>query len=83
MHRCLSIVEVQRTIFREIYMDASLARLARTCRAFNDSALDVLWETLESFTILVQCLPRDLWRVANAIEKKLVRCATRVTFDKP
>ncbi|KIK85210.1 hypothetical protein PAXRUDRAFT_152758 [Paxillus rubicundulus Ve08.2h10] len=71
MHRCLSITEVRRAIFREVYHQPTstnkdrltVARLARTCRAFNGSALDVLWAILESFTPLVQCLPHDLWRI--------------------
>ncbi|KAF9225709.1 hypothetical protein BS17DRAFT_559394 [Gyrodon lividus] len=76
MHRCLSIVEVQRAIFHEIYQQcepkdhATLARLARTCRAFNGSALDVLWAALESFALLVQCLPRDLWKI-DLVDRKL------------
>lgn len=68
MHRCLNIVEVQRAIFHEVYHgrlkgSATLARLARTCRAFNSVALDVLWATLNSFVHLVQTLPRDLWKI--------------------
>ncbi|KIJ57875.1 hypothetical protein HYDPIDRAFT_44732 [Hydnomerulius pinastri MD-312] len=64
MHRCLLIVEVQRSIFRKV-RDAkgknlgTLVKLARTCRAFSPSALDVLWEHLDSFIRLIQCLPRD------------------------
>ncbi|KAF8838645.1 hypothetical protein BDN67DRAFT_1012953 [Paxillus ammoniavirescens] len=79
MHRCLGIVEVQRAIFLEVYQQpasedrATLARLSRTCRAFNSSALDVLWATLESFTVLVQCLPRDLWKI-DVAEKQLCLC---------
>ncbi|KAG9309966.1 hypothetical protein JVU11DRAFT_9999 [Chiua virens] len=68
MHRCLSIVEVQRAIFREVqtgpFGNATLARLARTCRIFQNAALDILWETLPSIRYLIQCLPPDLWKIS-------------------
>ena len=77
MHRCLNIVEAQREIFREVHQQpkgsGTLARLARTCRAFNSVALDVLWVTLDSFMCLVQCLPRDLWKI-KPVDGKLVCC---------
>ncbi|KAF9235553.1 hypothetical protein BU15DRAFT_51277 [Melanogaster broomeanus] len=56
-----------------------LARLARTCRAFNSTALDVLWATLDSFALLVKCLPRDLWRIGPE-DKKMVGCQV---FQRP
>lgn len=81
MHACLHIVEVQRIIFHEVYYQprgtGALARLARTCRAFNNVALDVLWETLDSFVWLIQCLPRDLWKIDPA-DRKMVRSHLRV-----
>ncbi|KAF9233207.1 hypothetical protein BU15DRAFT_54229 [Melanogaster broomeanus] len=82
MHQCLSIVEVQRAIFREVYIQQRgvLARLARTCRAFNGPALDVLWATLDSFTLLVKCLPRDLWRI-DPDDKKMVFQRTMTLSD--
>ncbi|KAG8216923.1 hypothetical protein J3R82DRAFT_7199 [Butyriboletus roseoflavus] len=79
MHRCLNIVEVQRAIFREVYCQpkgaVTLARLARTCRAFNSTALDVLWATLDSFVHLIQTLPRDLWKIEPM--------GRRMTFQRP
>ncbi|KAF9233205.1 hypothetical protein BU15DRAFT_80363 [Melanogaster broomeanus] len=83
MHRCLSILEIQRAIFREVYPRIQvLARLARTCRAFNGSALDELWATLDSFTFLVKCLPRDLWRI-DPVDKKMVRSRASDTRHVP
>ena len=35
--------------------------LARTCRAVQDAALDVLWYRQSSLIPLLQCLPSDLW----------------------
>lgn len=34
--------------------------MAQTCRAFRDSALDVLWEHLSNFSNLLGLLPEDL-----------------------
>lgn len=75
MHRCLNIVEVQRTILREVYCQprgsVTLARIARTCRAFNSTALDVLWASLDSFVYLIQSLPRDLWKI-EPVDRRMV-----------
>ncbi|KIJ60562.1 hypothetical protein HYDPIDRAFT_43257 [Hydnomerulius pinastri MD-312] len=71
MHHALSIVEVQRIIFRAALhlgsggCQSTLATLARTCRAFTESALDILWEVLPSFLPLIQCLPKDLWKLES------------------
>lgn len=81
MHRCLNIVEVQRSIFRQVDSldhQATLAGLARTCRAFSGAALDVLWATLDSFVYLIRCLPRDLWKI-EFIDRRMV-CPTRVNI---
>ncbi|KAF9236632.1 hypothetical protein BU15DRAFT_76731 [Melanogaster broomeanus] len=72
MHPCLLIEEIQRTIFSLLIIEddkqkdreevnKTLAHLARTCRAFHTSALDVLWDDLESLERLLHCLPDDLF----------------------
>ncbi|KAG9309967.1 hypothetical protein JVU11DRAFT_10000 [Chiua virens] len=72
MHPCLTIVEVQHAIFRQVRLgnhptraNPTLARLACTCRTFNDTALNILWEELPSITYLIRCLPRNLWRIES------------------
>ncbi|KAH7888353.1 hypothetical protein F5I97DRAFT_686784 [Phlebopus sp. FC_14] len=40
---------------------ATLASLARTCRAFHEPALDALWMELDLLDPLVQLLPRWMW----------------------
>ncbi|KAG2115208.1 uncharacterized protein F5147DRAFT_412861 [Suillus discolor] len=67
------IPEIVRVIFEYIYdpirneedIDGrvTVAGLARTCRAFNDPALDVLWAQLHSLDALVLCSggTRDRW----------------------
>ena len=43
----------------------SLARLARTCKAFQEPALDVLWRDLDSFVPLVTLFPNTLLKRAR------------------
>lgn len=38
----------------------SLSRLARTCKAFKDSALDVLWRDLDSLNPLLSVFPNSV-----------------------
>ncbi|KIJ63279.1 hypothetical protein HYDPIDRAFT_41125 [Hydnomerulius pinastri MD-312] len=77
MHDCFQIPEVVALISSKISEEvfaflspperASEARVAvlsfaRSCRAFKEPALDVLWSKLTSLEPLIRCLPRDLWR---------------------
>ncbi|KAF9235552.1 hypothetical protein BU15DRAFT_16847, partial [Melanogaster broomeanus] len=53
--------------------------------AFNGSALDVLWATLDSFALLVKCLPGDLWKI-DPVDEKMVRSRVfdiRHVFQRP
>ncbi|KAJ7614436.1 hypothetical protein FB45DRAFT_802342 [Roridomyces roridus] len=74
MHRGLGIPEILSNICeltpddteRDLHcLDSdtnhTLAALARTCRAFQNPALDVLWNS--QFTILnvIRCMPEDIW----------------------
>lgn len=43
----------------------SLARLARTCKAFKEPALDLLWRDLDSFVPLVTLFPNTLMKRAR------------------
>ena len=74
MHRALYIEEILLNIFRHCYRGARrrkiwhscyanvyLTTLARTCRAFKDPVLDMIWVELNDLTPLVRCLPRDSW----------------------
>ncbi|KAF8121624.1 hypothetical protein EV363DRAFT_1405755 [Boletus edulis] len=66
MHHALEIEEIFLNIFDHCdYMDGvwrwrdnpTLASLARTCRAFKEPALNLLWEELIHLSPLAQCLP--------------------------
>ncbi|KII86337.1 hypothetical protein PLICRDRAFT_286234 [Plicaturopsis crispa FD-325 SS-3] len=39
----------------------TLACLARTCRAFSELALDLIWEKQLGVQNLIKCMPPDLW----------------------
>ena len=56
MHHALEIQEILSNIFGCCY-PSDLPSLARTCRAFKEPALDVLWEELVNLSPLAQCLP--------------------------
>ncbi|OAX31738.1 hypothetical protein K503DRAFT_703255, partial [Rhizopogon vinicolor AM-OR11-026] len=43
--------------FREY---STIAALARTCRAFKEPALDVLWKNMDGLGPLVSCLPENV-----------------------
>ncbi len=51
----------------------SLSRLARTCRAFADPALDVLWRDLDSIVPIVGLFPGHLLKKARKPSMGLVR----------
>lgn len=65
MHPALEIPEILLNIFYHSYdqpgrddvSDRAMASLARTCRTFQEPALEVLWHTLPGPSRLAQCLP--------------------------
>ncbi|KAJ7646245.1 hypothetical protein DFH06DRAFT_1476401 [Mycena polygramma] len=72
MHDCLKIPELVDIICS--YLDSpslierpgdkcDLAVVARTCRTFNDPALDYLWRSTTLARLLISCMPSDLWAV--------------------
>ncbi|KAG2750219.1 hypothetical protein P692DRAFT_20873173 [Suillus brevipes Sb2] len=63
MHRALLISEVLSEIFAHVNEDPgpkkpSLEALARTCKAFHEPAMDLLWADLDGMTPLLGCVPR-------------------------
>lgn len=86
MHRCLYIPEVLVLIIRELRHLARLQRklrarcdssvlgpLARTCKAFNEPAISVLWEELPSLSPVLGLLPEDL---LVSLDDKVVSAVT-------
>jgi len=43
----------------------SLSRFARTCKAFCDLALDILWRELDSFVPIIGLFPNDIMKKAR------------------
>ncbi|GJE99663.1 hypothetical protein PsYK624_159340 [Phanerochaete sordida] len=60
----------------------SLARLARTCKAFKEPALDVLWRDLDSFVPLVTLFPNTLLKRARRPGLGFVRQPEGADWDK-
>ncbi|OBZ66705.1 hypothetical protein A0H81_13154 [Grifola frondosa] len=60
MHRCLLVAEVWRRIVEEAETTSSLAALARTCRAFKDTALDILWCNQRGLENIIKCISPDV-----------------------
>lgn len=86
MHHCLLIPELVLSIVHFVADDRpawhdsrylrnprDVARLARTCKALADPALDVLWRTQHSLAPLVMCLPPDVWQLTKR-GKTIVSC---------
>ncbi|KAF7329263.1 hypothetical protein MKEN_00187200 [Mycena kentingensis (nom. inval.)] len=64
MHPSLLIVELQSNVFSHLRLSdekSSLAALARTCKAFSESALDELWFSQSSLKNFFRILPSDAW----------------------
>ncbi|KAI6006302.1 hypothetical protein F5J12DRAFT_913258 [Pisolithus orientalis] len=74
MHACLLVPDILYLIIGFLEGDGyrssfisykDVARLARTCKAFKDPALDALWRTQSSLSPLVMCLPSRFWTRGN------------------
>ena len=63
MHHVLHIQEILLNIFGHCRLPSwesaasDLPAVARTCRAFKEPALDILWEHLVDLSALARCLP--------------------------
>jgi hypothetical protein len=69
MHRALLIEEVVFAIINDLdfrYGRGAVVTLARTCRAFSEPALNVIWAR-PSLWCLAQLMPRDIWAVNEHI----------------
>ncbi|KAJ7049629.1 hypothetical protein C8F01DRAFT_1036052 [Mycena amicta] len=81
MHHSLRIAEVLDNIFAHLTEgeksdSTALGRLARTCKAFTESALDALWWEQKTLDNLLKCLPSDCWEeniYTDATEIHLLR----------
>ncbi|KII95729.1 hypothetical protein PLICRDRAFT_227127 [Plicaturopsis crispa FD-325 SS-3] len=87
MHPCLNVLDIVLLIFTEIAQGdlslrtvsrRTLARLARTCRAFQAVALDLLWKEQTSMLPLLRCIAPDIWE-----EDVLPSGRVHLTLNRP
>ncbi|KAJ7022704.1 hypothetical protein C8F04DRAFT_1402185 [Mycena alexandri] len=82
MHPCLLVDE----IFCHIADSAKrgrkgdVYRLALTCKAFTESALDILWREIDTLMNLMFLLPPDLWYGDDVLGQPEISCMTRETI---
>ncbi|KAJ7222728.1 hypothetical protein B0H12DRAFT_1269419 [Mycena haematopus] len=86
MHWSLCIPEIVSLIFYETLSESeqsldnlnhesarTLAGLARTCKAFRDPALDLLWKSQSTVMNVLNCMPDDIWEVLDDIDTEEIR----------
>ncbi|KAF7355847.1 hypothetical protein MVEN_00913200 [Mycena venus] len=99
MHCSLCIPEIVSLIFCETLNGAeqslnhlnrdsaqTLAGLARTCKAFRDPALDLLWKSQCTVMNVLNCMPGDIWEVlddTDAEEVRLKRAVLPTDWERP
>jgi hypothetical protein len=68
----MSISEIVSLIFAEFHPECkgTLSSLARTCKALQQPALDLLWHHQDGLIPLLKCMSNDLWYVTEIREKK-------------
>ncbi|KAJ7137356.1 hypothetical protein C8R43DRAFT_1019984 [Mycena crocata] len=71
MHHCLWVPEIVGIVCEELSGESqALAVLARSCTAFHDPALDVLWREQKSLQNIIGCMPEDLVYVAEVNDER-------------
>ncbi|KAJ7092117.1 hypothetical protein C8R43DRAFT_853958, partial [Mycena crocata] len=98
MHRSLAISEIASLIFYETLNGAeqalnelnsdsaqTLAGLARTCKAFRDPALDLLWKSQSTVMNVLNCMPGDIWELLDEMdgEERLKRPVLPADWERP
>ncbi|KAF8545789.1 hypothetical protein OG21DRAFT_1491919 [Imleria badia] len=76
MHHALEIQEILLNILVHVYPSPDLLALVRTCRAFKEPALDMLWAELDDLSPLVRCLP-------EASHQLFPRTPPEYSFSRP
>ncbi|KAF8550842.1 hypothetical protein OG21DRAFT_364179 [Imleria badia] len=72
MHAALQLSEICDVVCN--FLDRrTLARLACTCRAFEEPALDALWKAMRGFEPLTRLLPDSMWILEDRDRDPVVR----------
>ncbi|KAJ7697265.1 hypothetical protein B0H17DRAFT_1197656 [Mycena rosella] len=86
MHRALQIPELVELVFSCIPR-SDLALLARTCKKFQEPALDNVWNYQSTFAYILGCMPEDLWdspvHSVPVDELDVVRPIVPLDWDRP
>ncbi|KAF8414787.1 hypothetical protein L210DRAFT_2863919 [Boletus edulis BED1] len=81
MHHALQIQEILFNIVGHCsHFGPDVAALARTCRAFKEPALDVLWEELFELSPLVRCVPKASHQLSSE-SYAFHRSLTQIEWD--
>ncbi|KAJ7442781.1 hypothetical protein B0H11DRAFT_2093438 [Mycena galericulata] len=101
MHRALRIPEIVSMISRELVSfperafhhnnsdtAQTLAAVARTCKAFQDPALDLLWAPQNTVMKILDCMPGDIWEETDEgdtaeLEVRLKRPVLPSDWERP
>ncbi|KAJ7614472.1 hypothetical protein FB45DRAFT_1110221 [Roridomyces roridus] len=91
-HRALCIPEIVAMICEAgVYLEDyefnwnTLTSLARTCKAFQDPALDVLWSSQSTMMNVLKCMPGDIWEWPdeNEVAVELQRPIIPTDWERP
>lgn len=63
MHRVFEINEILLHILKDLESRRDVAMMARVCRTFHETSLDIVWREIWSLEPLLFCLPPDLLEV--------------------
>ncbi|KAJ7202458.1 hypothetical protein B0H12DRAFT_1162647 [Mycena haematopus] len=74
MHRAFHIAEILDHIFAQLQSDDGLSRryfaaLARTCKSFQDPALNFLWREQDTLVNIFKCLPSHTWAIVTPAKR--------------
>jgi len=69
-YRVLKISELTRLVASQLVLigaQGSAVNLACVCRSFEEPTLSTLWETQWALYILLQLLPREIWKCTHTV----------------
>ncbi|KAJ6496876.1 hypothetical protein DFH09DRAFT_1052252, partial [Mycena vulgaris] len=88
MHRCLQILEILEETFvhfgyPESADSKALVTLARTCKRFQNPALDILRQRQETLMNLLRCLPEDALDRTATQTPRFLRSLVAADWNRP
>ncbi|KAJ6495905.1 hypothetical protein DFH09DRAFT_1290314 [Mycena vulgaris] len=93
MQRCLVIPDITELICEHVQVrnwsfispvrNPDVAALARTCKDFQDPALDILWKKQDTLAHILKCLPSHLWEEPQPRQIRLIRPVLPADWERP